>query len=100
MFFRLPRTIFSASVYNSTFCSISKSIFDYAFQVLLYFFIIYWCYDFDAIVQITGHQICRTDVITFLTIVGENKDTRMFQITVYDSVNLDIFTYSRYSGDK
>ena len=99
MVFVFPGDILSCAVDLSSLQRVFQAIFDDSFQFGLNFLIINGGKYFDPVVQIPGHPVGRTCQADHITCIFENENSRMFQITVDNSVDPDVFAYSRDSCD-
>ena len=52
----------------------------------------------DAAVKVAGHEIGAAKENEWIPPVGENVDAAMFEETVHDASNRDVFAESRYTG--
>jgi hypothetical protein len=52
----------------------------------------------DATVKVAGHEIGATEENEWIPTIGEDIDTAMFEKTVHDASNLDVFAQFRNTG--
>ena len=57
-----------------------------------------WENHLDAAVEVAGHKISAAEKNEWIPPIGEDIDAAMFQETVHDASNLDVFAKSRDAG--
>ena len=86
-----PRQVFAPSVHDAALAGVAQAIVHHRTQVGLDGWVVDWGNHLDAVVQIAGHPVGRTDEAFFLASGRKDEDARVLQVTVDDAVDMDGF---------